>query len=84
MTRLVLTKRQIQVLQLMANGMVAKVIAHDLGLHPDTVMAHYALARKNNKMRTNIDLLLCAIAQGLVTNPHAEKASDSDTQASAG
>lgn len=84
MTRLVLTERQRQMLQLMANGMGAKAIAHDLGLSPDTVVAHYALARKNNKMRSNIDLLLCAIAQGLVTNPHAEKADDSNTQASAG
>ncbi len=49
----VLTKRQKQVLDLIASGYRTKEIAYELGLKPETVSMHLRATRKKLGARTN-------------------------------
>ncbi len=49
----ILTKRQKQVLDLIASGYRTKEIAHELGLKPETVSLHLCAIRKKLGAKTN-------------------------------
>jgi DNA-binding NarL/FixJ family response regulator len=61
-----LTGRQREILQLVAEGQSTKSIAHGLGISPKTVDAHRAQLMKRLDVRSVAALVRCAIRLGLV------------------
>ena len=62
-----LTGRQREILQLVAEGLSAKEIAHELKLSHRTVEFHKSKIMEQLHLRTTIDLVKYAVAHGLVT-----------------
>ncbi len=63
-----LTFRQQSVLKLLAEGLSAKEVAHELGISSKTVDAHRRVILKRLQLETTADLVRYAIRNGLVTH----------------
>lgn len=61
-----LTSRQIEIVQLIAKGLVAKEIAALLNLSPHTIYTHRKKIMKTLQLRTSSELVLYALQNGLV------------------
>ena len=64
-----LTTRQVQILQLAADGLSAKQIARDLRISVRTVEGHFAAMRSRTGCVTVGSLTAWAVASGIVTVP---------------
>lgn len=61
-----LSRRQLQVLQLLAEGMQAKAIAPALGIHIGVVKVHSTVARRKLGARNNVHAVALAVRAGLI------------------
>jgi DNA-binding CsgD family transcriptional regulator len=61
-----LTPRQIEVVQLVVNGLTSQQIARQLWLSPRTVENHIALARERARLPNRAALVYWALKHGLV------------------
>ncbi|MCB9082615.1 MAG: response regulator transcription factor [Lewinellaceae bacterium] len=62
-----LTSREIEIVQLTAQGLVAKEIAHRLNLSPHTVYTHRKNIMEKLRIKRASELVLYAVNNGLVT-----------------
>jgi DNA-binding NarL/FixJ family response regulator len=65
-----ITERQKQVITGLAEGKSAREVAEDLGVGVGTVEQHRHLAYKALGIRSIVDLVKYALAQGWVRNPY--------------
>lgn len=63
-----LTPREIEIVQLVAKGLIAKEIADVLNLSPHTVYTHRKKIMKKLKLSTSSELVLYAVHNGIVEN----------------
>ena len=62
----ILSKREIQVLELVAKGLTSTEIGEKLGISPKTIYRHRDRIKNKLKIRSNSELVLFAIRTGLV------------------
>jgi DNA-binding CsgD family transcriptional regulator len=62
-----LTRRQVEILGLAAEGLCAKQIARYLGISTRTVEDHFAAMRRRTGSRDKSELIAHAVAAGIVT-----------------
>lgn len=61
-----LTRKQIKVVELLANGLTAPQAAAELGIAHETARKHTDLARKKLGVHTNTHLCCIAISEGWI------------------
>lgn len=67
MQQITLTKRQAQVVGLLAQGLTHKEIARKLFIEKRTVQNHVENAKRRNKTRNCVDLCVYAAVQGAIS-----------------
>lgn len=61
-----LTRRELQVLQLLANGLFQKQVADRLNISPRTVERHVHNASRGTGMKTTAGIVAQALREGLI------------------
>lgn len=62
-----LTHREIEVLEMIANGLSAKEAAQTIGIAPRTVERHVENVRLKMRARNRVHMVTCAVGQGMLT-----------------
>ena len=62
-----LTHREIEILEMIANGLSAKEAAQSIGIAPRTVERHVENVRLKMRARNRVHMVTCAVGQGMLT-----------------